>query len=102
MLFGKHSVEKVGPRSGKELRTLAEALDLVAAGRLPQVADLLMQRFKALEQSISDGHWGIANQLELVEDTATTLTSTGEQRAAARAELLRHKLEEARRKHQGR
>ena len=98
ILLGKHSLEKIGPRSGRELRTLAEAMDHLAEGRLPQVADLLMQRFKALEQSISDGHWGIANQLELVDETGITLTSAGEQRAAARAEMLRHKLEEARKK----
>ena len=101
ILLGKHSLEKVGPKSARELRTLAEALDHLAQGRLPQVADLLMQRFKALEQSISDGHWGLASQMELVEEGGKTLASAKEQRTAARAELLRHKLEEARKRHGG-
>ena len=44
-LLGKHLLEKIGPRSGCEMRTLAKTMDHLAEGRLPQVADLLTQHF---------------------------------------------------------
>ena len=80
------------------MHTLAHALDLLSEGRLPEVADMLIQRFKAVEQSVQDGNWNLAGQLELVPDYAPTLASRDEQRAAARAEVLRAKLDEARKK----
>ena len=98
ILFGKHPVEKVGPRNAKELRTIAEGLDHLASGRLPELADLLMQRFKALEQAVHDGHWTLASHLELVEDVGTTLAGPEEQRDAARSEMAQHRLLEARRR----
>ena len=98
VLLAKYPLEKLGARSARELRTIAVALDHIDNGRLPQVADLLMQRFKALEQAAHDGHWGVAQQLELAPELRGTLATEHEQRAAARAEHLRYKLEEARRR----
>ena len=98
VLFGQHPVDRIGARSAHELQTLARALDHLGAGRLPEVADLLTQRFTAVEQSIHDGNWNIASQIEIVPDAADTLASAKEQHAAARAELLRAKVDEARRK----
>lgn len=98
VLLGRHPPEKVGVRSMQELRTLAECLDRLNEGRLAEVGDILMQRFKALEQAIADGHWGVAQELEIIGEASGGLASTSEQRAAARAEYLRNKLFEARRK----
>ena len=98
ILLGQYPADKMGLRSARELQTLARALDHLGAGRLPEVADLLMQRFKAVEQYLHDGNWNIASQMEIVPDTADTLASAKEQHAAARAELLRSKLDEARRR----
>ena len=55
VFHGVHPVEKVGLRTARELRTLAQALDELHSGRLPELADLLMQRFKALETQVADG-----------------------------------------------
>ena len=98
ILLGQYPADKMGLRSARELQTLARALDHLGAGRLPEVADLLMQRFKAVEQYLHDGNWNIASQMEIVPDTADTLASAKEQHAAARAELLRSKLDTARRR----
>ncbi len=65
-------------RSTKELETLAAAVDLLIARRLPELADLLMQRFKAIERNALDGHWEIASQYEL-RTTATQGLATQDQ-----------------------
>ena len=85
----------MGVRSARELQTLARALDHLGSGRLPEVADMLTQRFKAIEQSLHDGNWNIAAQLEVIPDVGESLASPRGQYAAARADLLRAKLEEA-------
>ena len=96
-----YSTEKVGARDSRELRTLAEAIDLLGEGRLPQVCDLLMQRFKAVEGKVIDGDWGVASRLELLPERPVGLASLPEQTAATRSHLLHLKLEEARKKHKG-
>ena len=69
VFHGHYSAKEVGPRDSRELRTLAEALDALAAGNLPAVGDLLMQRFKEVECKIQDGgDWGTASHLELISD----------------------------------
>ena len=50
----------------RELRTLAEALDLLLQGDLSKVGDVLMQRFRAVELAAQDGRWDLAQHLELI------------------------------------
>ena len=100
VFHGHYSAKEVGPRDSRELRTLAEALDALAAGNLPAVGDLLTQRFKAVECKIQDGgDWGTASHLELISDRPVGLTTLAEQTVAARQQLLRLKLDEAKKKH---
>jgi hypothetical protein len=94
-------VKEVGQRDSRELRTIAEALDALAMGKLPSVGDLLMQRFKAVEQKVIDGDWGTASHLELLPDRLIGLTPMSEQSAAVKSQLLHLKLEEAKRRHSG-
>ena len=63
------------------------------------MADLLMQRFKALEVSVQDGSGASAQRLELLPAKDVGLASAEEQRAAARAELLHLRLDEAKKKY---
>jgi hypothetical protein len=98
IFHGAHPIEKVGEESSRELRTLAEALDALAQGNLPHLGDLLMQRFKSVESRTTSSSSGISRQLELLPLTGVGLCSVGEQRAAARADLLRLKLEDAKKK----
>eukprot|EP00973_Karenia_brevis_P060492 8413420-Karenia_brevis.AAC.1 len=61
-----------------ELRTLALGLDARAGGRLSQVADLLMQRFKGLELGMEDGNIRLIYQVELAQSKASGLATAGE------------------------
>ena len=62
----------------RELYSLAQAIDLLRAGRLPEAADALAARFVAVHTALSEGHWGTASQLELhpLEPTQSTSTAT--------------------------
>ncbi len=81
---------------------MAECLDAIGQGDLPTVADLLMQRFKALESSVTEGGWHTARHLELQPTIEVGLTSVQEQMSAAQQERLRAKLAEARAKNKAR
>ena len=68
-------------------------------GELPRLADILAQRFKALETMVCDGgQWGVATGLELLPSQPVGLASERERRSAAHTELLRKKLDDGRRK----
>ena len=97
IFHGRHPPAEVGPRTCKEMRTLALAIDSLARGELPQVGDLLMQRFKALEMAVGDKSWAVASQLEVAEDLPG-LTTMEEKQAAARYALLQQKLADAKAK----
>lgn len=85
----------IGLRTSRELRTIAEGLDALLSGDQVRAADLLVQRFKALEASIIDGNWSVARHMELIPDSTRGLTGTTERMAATRLELQRVKLQEA-------
>ena len=55
IFHGFYPQEKIGRRNSHELRTIAEALDSLGNGNLPKTADLLVQRFKVVEESVKKG-----------------------------------------------
>ncbi len=67
-------------------------------GNLPALADLLVPRFKSIQQAVTDGNWGTAQNLELLPPEDVALTSLSERRAATKQQLLLLKLEEAKAK----
>ncbi len=71
-------------REMREMRTLAEALDAIIRGEPAKAGDLLMQRFRATEMPVSDGHWTLAQHLELIPETTVTSVPLG-----MRSELVR-------------
>ena len=73
---------------------------LVVAG-LPHVGDLLVQRFKAVQTSVIDGNWSLAQRHEIVPPDDAGLATPTERHAAARTELLQLRLDEAKRKASG-
>ena len=97
IFHGKHPPAEVGPRTCKEMRTLALSIDALSRGELPQVGDLLMQRFKALEMAVGDKSWAVATQLEVSGETQG-ITTLEEKTAAARHALLQQKLADAKAK----
>jgi len=82
------------------MRSLAECLDSLAAGKHPRVGDVLMQQFKALEMSVRDRGWSLVNGLE-VTNRGDGLVSDEERYAAVKCALLQKKLNEARTKLDG-
>ena len=97
ILFTQHSPQSVGVRNSRELLTLAEGIDLLMSEEFAALGDLLMQRFKALESSLSDG-WSVARHQELIRADQATVTTPQERAFAARAALQQSRLEEAVRK----
>ena len=89
------SPSKIGVRAHRELVTLATALDELLASRTLHTLDILMQRFKALEAAIQDGHWNLARHYELIPVTGAMLSREEERELATKAEVRQLKLKEA-------
>ena len=66
-------------RNMREMHTIAVVLDHVALGRYRSAADVLMQRFKAVEMASTTGSWEMAQYLELLETEVATLVSKDEE-----------------------
>ena len=66
IFHASYSPDQVGVAKCRELRTLAESIDHLCEGRLDQLGDTLMQRFSAVELSITEGSWSQAKHLELI------------------------------------
>jgi len=89
-----HMRDKWTPRTQRELKVSTTLLDLMVNGQGPEAADILAQRIKALEKSVSDGNqWRKARHLELVEGEDSALVDQGEEdmmlREAEREDKLR-------------
>ena len=97
IFLGSHGQDQVGMRTSQEMRTIAEALDALSEGKLPQLGDLLMQRFKALELSVSDKGWTLAAQVDIT-GKPTGLTNETEKMLAARSALLTQKINDAKKR----
>ena len=83
---------KIGLRTDREMTTCAEAIDLLLAGDTLQAAEVLLQRFKALEVYSSTGSWDHARHLELTRPDAVSSISTRELELAHATELMENKL----------
>lgn len=92
VLFNQHPPASIGMRNARELVTLAEALDLLMEENFAGLGDLLMQRMKAAEASLSEG-W-VANYQELIPPSKATLTTDQERAFATRHALQQKKLQE--------
>lgn len=62
----------------RELYALAQSIDLLRMGRLPETADALASRFIAVHTAMSEGNWQAASQLELfpLEPVQSATTAT--------------------------
>ena len=84
---------KLSGRAAREMRTIAEALDLVIEGEPTKAADVLMQRFKAIEMAEQDGNWQVAKQLELAAASSGGAAGTKERAEAIKLAAKARKLE---------
>ncbi|CAK0838767.1 unnamed protein product [Prorocentrum cordatum] len=62
----QNPVRQIGAPMFRELRALAEAIDVLLQGKVQHALDVLTQRVKAAQVAISDGHWDAAKWLELI------------------------------------
>ena len=62
----------------RELYALAQAIDLLRMGRLPETADALASRFIAVHTAMTEGNWQAASQLEIfpLEPVQSATTAT--------------------------
>lgn len=62
----------------RELYALAQAIDLLRAGKLAETGDALASRFVAVHTALNEGSWSTASQLELypLENTQSASTAT--------------------------
>ena len=79
-------------RQERELRTLAECLDLLVQGNLCRLGDTLMQRFKCVEMEVCEGATGMARHLELLPAGQVSSMSMAEREEATRLEVREQKL----------
>ena len=93
VLFAQHPQEKLGMRNVRELITLGEAIDLLMEGQFAAAGDVLMQRMKAVESSVTDG-WQLASHQELIPPAKATLSTNLERSWVAKQALQAKKLEE--------
>ena len=78
------SVELRSPDFADQLPFDGVAGDRLAAGETGRAADLLAQRFKAVELSLHDGDWSRATHLELLPPSGRHLTSREEETLVAK------------------
>ena len=79
-------------RSMREMENLARMLDLLTCKKLPELADHIVQRFKALERNAIDLHWHIANQLEVRSTPDHGLAGIDELHEAGRLRMADERL----------
>ena len=60
--------QNLSQRDARELRTLATCLDLLAGGRLAEVVDHLMQRFKSVQTTASTRSLELGRHQELIPE----------------------------------
>ncbi|CAK0868119.1 unnamed protein product [Prorocentrum cordatum] len=77
----QNPAQQIGVAACREMRTLAEAIDFLLQGKIPQAPDILTQRLKAAQVAVGDGRWGAAKWLELApaKDEPTTLRDEEEE-----------------------
>ena len=92
---------QMGHRACREIATVGSCLDALAAGDLPHLGDLLMQRFKKLELEAQEGDERAGETLELLPSRAVGLAGQQELEAAQAEEIRLAKVHNARRGRRG-
>ena len=83
---------KADPELEREVRTIAEALDMLVSGKLASLGDLLMQRFKSLEMRLVSGDQVLAKHIQLLPEENFSTTTLMEREMAAGMERRELKL----------
>lgn len=68
----------------RELMTVASTVDALLKGKPSVALDILCQRYKSIEASMSGSHWTVAQRLEVLPSESVILTAPQELTAAQR------------------
>jgi len=79
----------------REMVTLVEAIDALLEGSLDRVGDVLMGRYKALEDASTTGSWAVAREFEAVAERDDGLVTDAERQRAVSLQLRRVRLQTA-------
>ena len=83
----------ISMRSSGELKTLARTLDLLMTGRVAEAADMVSQRFQAVETADQEGSWSAARHLELMAEPRVSAVPQEHRRRAIRMEKSEARLQ---------
>jgi hypothetical protein len=94
--------QTLSKRDGRELVTLASAMDLLSKGKPCEALDLIAQRFKSVEMAAETKNWDAASQLELLPQAhgATTQQELNIATKQAAQQARQHQALTGRRPHQ--
>lgn len=76
---------------GRELLTLAAGIDQVARGRASQALDLMVQRYKSVENTLSGMPWQISQKMELLPNENASLSELREVKDARKEHAEEYK-----------
>ena len=76
----------------RELRTLAESMDLLLSGKVAEAGDVMMQRFRALEVAAADGTWEMAKFMELIPESTVSCVPVSMRQEAVKRQVLHQKV----------
>ena len=82
-------------RNTGELKTLAKTIDMLMKGEVAQAADVLSQRFQAVETADAEGSWSTARHLELIPEARVSSVPQTDRRRAVRLENAEQKLKKS-------
>ena len=82
----------------REMRTLAAAMDCLLQEAPHKAGDLLMARFKPLEEHSGTGSWEIASKLEAFDNSGDSILTEGERQRIAILHRQRARLHAARKR----
>ena len=91
---GAHPPSEVGARTNNEMELICSVLDDLISGDLESLGDVLVQRLRALQVSVTQG-WEVAEQLELSGRRDVSLVGTNMMSDAVQSRLRMAKLEES-------
>ena len=89
------SLPTVPVAAAREMQTLAAALDFLMQGRLASATDIMCQRWRALEMSLTEG-WPVARHLELLPPQGVSSLPSGLRANAVRQFRAEQRFQQAR------
>ena len=80
--YRQHLQRRATGPTQRELLTLAHGIDLLLRGKPASALDVVVQRFKSIEQTLTGSHWTVSQRLEILPADSTTLTAVQESASA--------------------